>query len=67
MDWQFCTCFLAARIEVMLELKCAYWMSCSCCYSSEGKVDVPHTVVKVGERGIADCRWLKVGCVDCRM
>ncbi len=28
---------------------------------------MPHRVVKVGERGIADCRWPKVGCVDCRM
>ena len=31
------------------------------------KADGPHTAVKVGERGIADCTWLRVGCADCRM
>jgi hypothetical protein len=51
----------------MLELKCAYWMSCSCCYSSEGKVDGSHKAAKVGVKGIAGCMWLTAGYADCNM
>jgi hypothetical protein len=52
---------------VVPETTCAYLTFYSYYYSSEGKVDGPHRVVKVGETGIAGCMLLRLGYADCKM